>query len=100
MLTIQNWNACLKGQDHCKESSKHRNDVQFKTKDIKDFFMNKGTLEGTEEEKNLVCNINKGYYDSFLFYQHFTTKFIYCSRVTKNKFSKLSGRKAQSLISF
>ena len=54
--------------------------------------MNKGTLEGTEEEKNLVCEINKGYYDTFL-YQHFTTrKFIYCSRVTKNKFSKLSGR--------
>ena len=39
MLTIQNWNACLKGQDHFKKSSKHRNDIQFKTQDIKDFFL-------------------------------------------------------------
>ena len=39
LLTIQNWNACLQGQDHCDRSSKHRNDVQFKTKDIKDFFL-------------------------------------------------------------
>ncbi len=55
--------------------------------------MNKGTFEGTEEEKNLVCKINKGYYDSFLNQYFATKKLIYCSRVTKNKFSKLSDTK-------
>lgn len=50
LLTIQNWNACLRGQDHghishncdasCPKmgkSGKHRNDVQFKSKDIEGF---------------------------------------------------------------
>ena len=32
ILTVQNWNACLEGQDL--KGSKHRNDIQFKCKDF------------------------------------------------------------------
>lgn len=32
ILTVQNWNACLQGQDL--KGSKHRNDIQFKCKDF------------------------------------------------------------------
>lgn len=32
ILTVQNWNACLQGQDL--KGRKHRNDIQFKCKDI------------------------------------------------------------------
>ena len=39
LLKIQNWNACLQGQDLKPKSLKHRNDVQFKAKDIKNFFL-------------------------------------------------------------
>ena len=37
ILTIQNWNACLKGQDLT--GDKHRNDVQFKIKDFQKYII-------------------------------------------------------------
>lgn len=37
ILTVQNWNACLKGQDL--KSSKHRNDIQFKCKDFERYLI-------------------------------------------------------------
>ena len=39
ILTIQNWNACLQGQDLI--GKKHRNDVQFKIKDFQKYIINK-----------------------------------------------------------
>ena len=37
ILTIQNWNACLQGQDL--RGKKHRNDVQFKCKDFERYLI-------------------------------------------------------------
>jgi hypothetical protein len=37
ILTIQNWNACLQGQDL--NGKKHRNDVQFKCKDFQRYLV-------------------------------------------------------------
>ncbi len=52
--------------------------------------MNKGTNEGTKEEKNLVSEINKGKYDNFIKenFTHYNN--IYCIHTTKNKFSRIS----------
>ena len=52
--------------------------------------MNKGTKQGTEEEINLVKNINKGIYSEFIQENFSVRGNIYCVHVTQNKFSKIS----------
>lgn len=52
--------------------------------------MNKGTKQGTEEEINLVKNINKGFYSEFIQENFPQRSNIYCVHVTQNKFSKIS----------
>jgi len=57
--------------------------------------LNKGTKEGTHEEINLVCNINKGLFNTFLKANFPQCKNVYSIHVTQHKLSKISERKVK-----